>query len=380
MENFLKFVVIDNESFKVTVLSIIWILLAVSAASTVSWLLRSHVRRKKLKDVPLSLILKRLFLVINLLIWLGAFVVILAVLNLPLKDALEYPLIDTENFNLKPVYFFLAVVVIVFTKILLSGLEKIFRFETLASKEEVARRRSVLRFFSYIIWVIAVLIILNLTGPKLTVLWGAGAALLVGIGFGLQQIFADLISGIFLLFEGNLKEDDVVELDNGTIGRVTHIGARTSKIKTRENVVMIIPNTKFITNEVINWSHIEVQTRFRVDVGVAYGSDVRLVEQVLLHCTDAHPDISQSPKPFVRFQDFGDSSLDFSLYFWSARAFEVENIKSDIRFLIDASFRENNIQIPFPQRDVHIKGRGTGEVGRGTGDVGRGMGDENSAG
>lgn len=355
MEKFLKLTIIENETVTVTVLSIIWILLAIAAATAVSWILGRHVRSKKLKGLSVALIYRRFYFVINLLVWLGVFIVILAVLNLPLKEALEYPLIDTENFKLKPVHFFLAVVVIVFTKLLLSGLEKIFRFEAMASKEEVTRRRSVLKFFSYIIWVIAVLVILNLTGLKLTVLWGAGAALLVGIGFGLQQIFADLISGIFLLFEGNLKEDDVVELDNGTIGRVTHIGARTSKIKTRDNVVMIIPNTKFITNEVINWSHIEVQTRFRVDVGVAYGSDVRLVEKVLLHCADDHPDISQTPKPFVRFQDFGDSSLDFSLYFWSARSFEVENIKSDIRFLIDSSFRENNIQIPFPQRDVHMK-------------------------
>ena len=196
--------------------------------------------------------------------------------------------------------------------------------------------------------------ILNLTGLKLTVLWGAGAALLVGIGFGLQQIFADLISGIFLLFEGNLKEDDVVELTNGTICRVTFIGARTSKVKTRDDVILIIPNSHFISQEVINWSHIESQTRFDVGVGVAYGSDVQLIKKVLLECAHVNPDISFSPVPFVRFQNFGDSSLDFSLYFWTANTFRVENIKSDIRFAIEKFFRENNIQIPFPQRDVHM--------------------------
>jgi small-conductance mechanosensitive channel len=117
---------------------------------------------------------------------------------------------------------------------------------------------------------------------------------------------------------------------------------------------MIIPNSQFISHEVINWSHIESKTRFSVGVGVAYGSDVQLVKNVLLECAGDYKRISAKPKPFVRFQDFGDSSLDFSLYFWTGHTFEVENIKSDIRFMIEEKFRDNDIQIPFPQRDVHM--------------------------
>jgi small-conductance mechanosensitive channel len=147
---------------------------------------------------------------------------------------------------------------------------------------------------------------------------------------------------------------DVVELE-GDVGIVKEIGFRTTKIENRDNIILIIPNSKFIGENVINWSHIEQKTRFSVDVGVAYGSDVELVKKVLLECARDHQEVTEYPKPFVRFDDFGNSSLDFQLFFWTDNAFRVENIKSDLRFAIDKKFRENKITIPFPQRDVHIK-------------------------
>jgi small-conductance mechanosensitive channel len=181
------------------------------------------------------------------------------------------------------------------------------------------------------------------------------AALLVGIGLGIQQIFNDIASGLFILFERNLKVNDVVQIEENIIGRVLSIGLRTSKLETRDNIIMIIPNSKFISDNVINWSHIEVKTRFKVEIGVAYGSDVELVKNVLLECAKQHKDITNKPQPFVRFNDFGDSSLDFQLFFWTRKAFRVENIKSDLRFQIDIEFRKNDIIIPFPQTDVHLK-------------------------
>jgi len=136
---------------------------------------------------------------------------------------------------------------------------------------------------------------------------------------------------------------------------VKNIGFRTTKIENRDNIIMIIPNSRFIGENVINWSHIEQKTRFSVDVGVAYGSDVELVKKVLLECAYKHQEVTDYPKPFVRFLDFGNSSLDFQLYFWTDNAFRVENIKSDLRFAINNIFKKNGITIPFPQRDVHIK-------------------------
>jgi small-conductance mechanosensitive channel len=355
MEEFLHYRIVNNENIKISVLNIIWIVIVVAIAILFNWLLRKYLKRTRESDLALPLLARRYFLIINLIIWLIVAALILAILSIPFERIKDYPLINLEKFKIMPIHFFIAAMVIIGTRMLLMGIERLFGFESQIYKGDITRRKNVFKVFSYIIWVIAVLIILNLTGLRLTVFLGAGAALLVGIGFGLQQIFADLISGLFLLFEGNLREDDVVELNDGTIGKVTQIGARTSKVQTRDNVVQIIPNSHFINQEVINWSQIDTRTRFRVDVGVAYGSDVQLVTKVLLECANDHSDISRVPKPFVRFQDFGDSSLDFSLYFWSPKSFEVENIKSDIRFAIEQKFRDNKIQIPFPQRDVHIK-------------------------
>ena len=182
-------------------------------------------------------------------------------------------------------------------------------------------------------------------------------ALLVGLGLGLQQIFQDIMSGIAILFEGSLKVGDIVEIQDNIIGRVIEIGLRTSKIETRDNIIMVVPNSKFVTDIVINWSHMEKKTRFHIDVGVAYGSDVEKVSQVLLQCAEDINKISKTPPPFVRFSDFGNSSLDFQLYFWTTETFQVEYIKSEIRYKIDSAFRANGVHIPFPQRDVHIKSK-----------------------
>ena len=210
----------------------------------------------------------------------------------------------------------------------------------------------------YFIWVIVIGLALETIGIHYNLLIASSAALLVGIGFGLQQIFNDYISGIIILFEGNLKVNDVVQMEDGTIGMVKEIHLRTSKIETRDDYTIIVPNHKLISDNIINWSHMESRTRFHVSVGVAYGSDTKLVKEVLLDCAHDHPDIVTHPEPFVRFTDFGNSSLDFQLFFWTLKTFRVENIKSSMRFKIDEEFRKNNIRIPFPQRDVHIlKGR-----------------------
>ena len=126
-------------------------------------------------------------------------------------------------------------------------------------------------------------------------------------------------------------------------------------VKSRDDIVMIIPNSKFVNEKIINWSHIDKNTRFHINVGVAYGSDVQQVKSILLQCAAQNKKIVNKPAPFVRFLDFGDSSLDFQLYFWANETFEVENLKSDLRFEINADFAKHGIQIPFPQRDVHIK-------------------------
>jgi small-conductance mechanosensitive channel len=129
-------------------------------------------------------------------------------------------------------------------------------------------------------------------------------------------------------------------------------------VLTRDGIMIIVPNHKFIIEKITNWSHNSESTRFKVEVGVAYGSDVERVKTLLLDCAQSHPKIitnKEDHKPFVRFVDFGDSALKFEIFFWTTDIFNVEHIKSDLRFSIDKQFRDNAITIPFPQRDLHIK-------------------------
>ncbi|MBK8702660.1 MAG: mechanosensitive ion channel [Saprospiraceae bacterium] len=210
------------------------------------------------------------------------------------------------------------------------------------------------RLLAYFIYTVAGLMAIEMLGVRLTVIWGGAAALLVGIGLGLQQTFNDLICGIILLFERTVEVGDVVEMD-GMVGSVRQIGLRTSMVETRDNVTVIVPNSMLITEKVINWSHFDDKARYTLQVGVAYNSDPQLVKQLLLEAVSNHDTVLAQPAPIVRLVNFGDSSLDFEALFWTKDLLEIENIRSDIRFEIERLFRENNIVIPYPQRDVWVK-------------------------
>ncbi|MBT8189983.1 MAG: mechanosensitive ion channel, partial [Bacteroidia bacterium] len=191
-------------------------------------------------------------------------------------------------------------------------------------------------------------------GINMTLPLGGAAALLVGIGLGLQQTFNDFISGIVLLFERSVSVGDVLEFE-GTVGTIKEIGLRSSIVETRENISLIVPNHLLVNNKVINWTHFSDKVRFEINIGVAYGSDAALVKKILLDIADQNPYVLQYPSPIVRLKQFGESSLDFTLYFFSRNYMVIEDIKSDIRLEINRMFNEFNITIPFPQRDVHMK-------------------------
>ena len=272
-----------------------------------------------------------------------------------LKEFLETSLIETKDFDITVYEILIILLILICTLFVIRVIRKVFRIREKRKEFDPGRSHAIQQILKYVLWIAAILISLETVGIKLTLLLAGSAALLVGLGLGLQQIFQDIMSGVAILFEGVLKVGDVVEIKDDIVGRVVEIGLRTSKIETRDHIIMVIPNSKFVTDIVINWSHMEKNTRFHVDVAVAYGSDVEKVTRVLLQCAADQQNISASPQPFVRFIDFGNSSLDFQLYFWSTETFRVEFIKSELRYKIDAAFRENGIHIPFPQRDVHIK-------------------------
>ncbi|MEZ4961577.1 MAG: mechanosensitive ion channel [Saprospiraceae bacterium] len=215
------------------------------------------------------------------------------------------------------------------------------------------RRVAVRQFLIYIVYIAAVFMILQILGIS-SMLLASSAALLVGIGLGLQEMFKDLTSGIIILIEGTIKVGDVVEVD-GLVAFVRKIGLRISVVETRDRVTILIPNSKLVVDKVINWSHLDTATRFIIKVGVAYGSDLELVVKLLLQAAKEHPKVLTTPSPSVQFRNFGDSSLDFELLFFSDDFIRIEFVKSEIRMTIDRLFRQNGVQIPFPQRDLWLK-------------------------
>ncbi len=212
---------------------------------------------------------------------------------------------------------------------------------------------SVFKFIKYIVYIVVILATMSASGINITVLLTASAALFVGLGLALQEVFQDVIGGILIMVDKSISAGDIVEID-GRVGRVYEIKLRTTRALTRDDKVIIIPNHKFITDTVYNYTQNHKTTRESVQVGVAYGSDTKLVEKILLECAAALPEILKHPKPFVLFENFGDSSLDFGVYFFVRDSFVDPRIKSALRFSIDNRFRESGITIPFPQRDVHL--------------------------
>lgn len=232
----------------------------------------------------------------------------------------------------------------IFTQIVMDGYYK-------RQKINLGSQYAINQLIKYVIFIIASLLVLDNIGIEMTVLWGGAAALLVGLGLGLQQTFMDLVSGLILLFERSVEVSDVVQVD-GLVGTITQIGLRTSNLRTQDNISIIIPNSKLTVDNVINWSHFADNVRFNIAVGVAYGSDTRKVKKTLIAVANDNPHILKTPGPFVRFVNFGDSSLDLELHFWTKNLLLAEDIKSDLRFSINDAFEENNIEIPFPQRVV----------------------------
>ncbi len=247
----------------------------------------------------------------------------------------------------------LLIIIYLVTRLVLWLIKKAMFRKHETDKLDIGNTYALYQIITYIIWVIAIGLLLDTMGIKITVLLAGSAALLVGVGLGLQQTFNDMISGIILLSERSIKIGDILEID-GDIVKIQTIGLRTSNCLNRDEISIIIPNSLITTNKVINWSHQSMQARFKINVGVAYGSNVDLVLKLLKESAVEHPNISNRDFIDARLIDFGNSSLDFQLLFFSKNIFRIEKVKSDIRIIISRKFSENNITIPFPQMDVHF--------------------------
>jgi small-conductance mechanosensitive channel len=271
------------------------------------------------------------------------------------NEFLNYDLIPIDGYTMRVVNILLAAIVAFATVLILSIIRRtVMRPRLILNNIDSKRRHSIFLIIRYFVWVISFVIILECLGLQVKLLLAGSAALLVGIGFGLQPIFADLISGLFLLFEGTVKIGDVIEAD-GVVGKIHQINLRSTEVMTRDNMIIIIPNSKFVVEKVVNWSHNHDSVRFMVEVGVSYSSDVDLVMSCLKEEMDKINKIAKLPASFVRFTNFGESSLDFQLIFWTKETFVVESLKSDLRKNIHKRLQKEGITIPFPQRDLHIK-------------------------
>jgi small-conductance mechanosensitive channel len=211
------------------------------------------------------------------------------------------------------------------------------------------------RMSGYLVFTLGLVIGLQTMGVNLSSLLVLGGAVGIGVGFGLQTIASNFVSGLILLVERPIKLGDRVEV-GGTNGDVVRMAARSTWIRTNENVVIIVPNSEFVSNRITNWTANDRQVRFAIPLGVSYDSNPEEVRDILLQVALAHPDVLAHPAPDVRFVAFGDSSLNFELRVWTTRQVQTPHVlTTDLYFSIFRAFRERGIEIPFPQRDLHLR-------------------------
>ncbi|MFO7869370.1 MAG: mechanosensitive ion channel [Bacteroidales bacterium] len=268
-----------------------------------------------------------------------------------MNEFLSYTLLDTGNYTLRVSN---IVSVIIYVTIIISIAFVLKKLVYKTRHIDLPKKFSINKLIHYFLATISFVICLHLLGLNISVLLAGSAALLVGIGFGLQNLFRDFISGIILLLDGTLSVNDYIEV-NGEIYQVQEINFRTTRMIGRDENYVIMPNSELTANKVENWTYDKISSRFKINIGVEYSTDVELMMTTVQAVTQKHLKVLQDPKPFVRFEDYGNSALHFSVYFYSNEIFRIENIKSELRIEIYKAFKENNIGIPFPQRVVHIK-------------------------
>ena len=211
------------------------------------------------------------------------------------------------------------------------------------------------RIIGYTLIAVGFYVAFQLVGVDLSSLAIIAVSLGVGVGFGLQNIINNFVSGIIILAERPISIGDRIEVA-GVAGRVTKMQLRSTTVVTNDNITMIVPNADFISNTVTNWSHGDPKVRIRVPVGVAYGSDLKLLQQLLLEAAGEHPKALRDPSPVVLFTEFGDSSLNFELGVWTQEMTATPvHFTSEMNFIIEQKLRENDIEIPVPPRDLHVR-------------------------
>ena len=256
--------------------------------------------------------------------------------------------------SLLQIFLLVALLIVVFW---ISSRTKRFLFNRLLADSGLDRslQYAIAQILSNIVLVVGIFIVLENTGIHLAALTVFAGAVGVGVGFGLQNIASNFISGLVILAERPITIGDRVEVA-GIVGRVQQIRARSTVILTGDNIAMIVPNSKFIDSPVTNWHYGDPRVRFRLPVGVAYGSDVKKVQEALIAAAREHSATLNDPEPTAFLEKFGDSTIDFELVVWTQEmSYKPRRFRSDLNYLIYKHLTAAGVEIPNPQRDLHIK-------------------------
>lgn len=279
-------------------------------------------------------------------------------------DFLDFKLINLKSFQLD-FYDILVIVSVFYGARIVVNLVRLYLGRKFKNSEshDLATEYVYMQVARYVIYVFSILLCFQILAIDLTLLLTGSAALLVGIGLGLQDVFKDMFAGVVLLFENNIRIGDIVEINSvgnngdkeGIIAKIVKINVRTTEIQTRDGNMLIIPNTKLTQELIANWSHGSELSRFKINISVDYGSNMELVQSLLKQAALAHPKVKKSHPISVILNNFGDSGLEIHLVFWADQSWDIAIYKSEIRFEIDRLFREHKITIPYPKRSVIVQ-------------------------
>jgi small-conductance mechanosensitive channel len=268
-----------------------------------------------------------------------------------MENILNFSLFTISNVTLYISDIITLILFIIVLKLISKLLKKlVFKY----SKRDKGSSYAVFNLVKYLLWVIGISIYLDVIGFDVTLLIAGSAALLVGIGIGLQQTFNDFISGIILLFEGSIQVGDIVILEDD-YKRIVKIGLRTSKAISFDNSMIIVPNSKIVTERVINYNDgINYPVRFQVEFNIAFNSDLNKVKSILLSIAKTHDLVLTKPEPFVMFDEIANSSYKFRICFFVSNPWDGFGVMSDLRYEIVHEFNKNNIEIPYPKSDINL--------------------------
>jgi small-conductance mechanosensitive channel len=268
---------------------------------------------------------------------------------------IEHPIVHVNQRPLTIMSIVLGIIILLVFVFVSRGLRKLLKSRVFDKYEvDEGIQLVILKLTHYLLVGLGVIIAVQSIGLNLTSLAVVFGLLSVGIGFGLQNVASNFVSGLIILFERPIKIGDRITIGE-VWGDVENISLRATLVRTIDNITIIVPNSEFISSKVINWSHGDPKVRVHIPVGVAYGSDVPLVTESLLEVAQNHPDVMKDPAPRVWFTEFGNSSLNFELLVWTLDPKKRLDVISELNKGIDDIFRKNKIQIPFPQRDLHVR-------------------------